>query len=348
VIFRTNSRQHLIVWGIHAAPLRNRIQRLSARSRSRAIAASICGEPANAGAGSFRRGRDLHARPRPEHGVHARRRNALFHEEHREFTSWTIAVSRFRNGRWTEPEVAPFSGRYSDADPCISPDGKQLFFISNRPVDGKPKTDYDIWVMDKTPSGWGEPRDLGAPVNGPGADYYPSIAANGTLYFSSVRPGGKGSMDLYRARLVEGKYSEIENLGDAINTQFSEVDAVVAPDESFIIFSGFGRPDDQNGRGDLYISYHRDGAWTPARNLGPAVNTAARDFCPALSPDGRYLFFSSERGFAESRPPRAIDYRELVSRLRGIHNGLGNIYQADMDVVRNQPRQRRLAGSQPG
>jgi hypothetical protein len=50
------------------------------------------------------------------------------------FSFWTIVVSRFVNGRWTEPEVAPFSGRYSDADPFITADGQQLYFISARPA----------------------------------------------------------------------------------------------------------------------------------------------------------------------------------------------------------------------
>src|ERR1044072_3457040 len=80
------------------------------------------------------------------------------------FTFWTIVVSRFVDGRWTMPEVAPFSGRYSDADPFITVDGKKLYIISNRPVAGKTIRDLDIWVMDKTETGWSEPRNLGQSV----------------------------------------------------------------------------------------------------------------------------------------------------------------------------------------
>jgi hypothetical protein len=57
---------------------------------------------------------------------------------------FVICVSHFKNGRWSMPEIASFSGRYQDFNPCISPDGSQLFFISNRPVDGKQKFDTDI------------------------------------------------------------------------------------------------------------------------------------------------------------------------------------------------------------
>ncbi|MBA3784587.1 MAG: PD40 domain-containing protein [Acidobacteria bacterium] len=79
------------------------------------------------------------------------------------FNFWTILVSQFKNGKWQTPEVAPFSGEYSDADPFITADGKKFFFISKRPVAGKEKTDTDIWMMEKTARGaWSEPQNLGA------------------------------------------------------------------------------------------------------------------------------------------------------------------------------------------
>ncbi len=103
---------------------------------------------------------------------------------------------------------------YSDADPFITPDGTHLYFISNRPVLGKGKPDLDIWMVEKTNSGWTEPKILGAPINSPGNEWYPTIAANGTMYFRSDREGGKRRTDIYRSRLVDGKYLEPENLGD--------------------------------------------------------------------------------------------------------------------------------------
>src|SRR5215470_2128176 len=57
-----------------------------------------------------------------------------------------ICFSTYRNGKWTPPQIAPFSGRYKDFNPALSPDGKKLFFISNRPIDEKPKRDTDIWM----------------------------------------------------------------------------------------------------------------------------------------------------------------------------------------------------------
>src|SRR5262249_26593167 len=188
---------------------------------------------------------------------------------------WVIVVSHFRGGKWSAPEVAEFSGQYSDFDPIVSPDGKKLYFCSNRPVDGQPRQDFDIWMVEKTATGaWSAPKHLDAPINTKSQESYPSVTADGTLYFSSNREGGKGRGDIWRARLVDGRYGEPENLGEAINSQFFEGDPFIAPDESYLVFVSYGRPDGF-GDGDLYISFHREGAWTKAVNLGPEINSSA-------------------------------------------------------------------------
>jgi Tol biopolymer transport system component len=63
--------------------------------------------------------------------------------------TYVICYSRFINNKWTTPEIAPFSGRYKDLNPFISPDGSKLFFISNRPGPGKTAMDGDIWMVKK-------------------------------------------------------------------------------------------------------------------------------------------------------------------------------------------------------
>ena len=88
--------------------------------------------------------------------------------------------------------VAPFSGQYSDYDPFVTPDGSRLLWISNRPVDGKEKEDYDIWMVEKKDRGLGLAGSPRRPDDTNAEEFYPSVAANGTLYFSSTRPGGKG------------------------------------------------------------------------------------------------------------------------------------------------------------
>jgi Tol biopolymer transport system component len=262
-------------------------------------------------------------------------RTVYFLKDAPDFSFWTIVSSTFRKGRWSEPEVAPFSGRYSDADPFVTPDGSHLYFISTRPLDpakGDAPKDLDIWVVERTPAGWGTPRNLGAPVNSKGAEWFPTVAANGTIYFGSDREGGRGRTDLYRARLVDGKYSEAENLGDPVNTQFNEFEPYIAPDESFLIFMGGGRAEGRGGF-DLYVSYNREGRWTKPENLGDKINSPANEYSPSISPDGKYFFWTSTRGFGAAPLERRLTYRELSAKLHAPGNGLGDIYQIDLGAL---------------
>lgn len=247
------------------------------------------------------------------------------------FSFWTIVVSQFVDGQWTTPEMAPFSGQCSDADPFVTADGKQLYFISRRPATGKTTPDLDIWVMDKTPDGWSEPRNMGGPVNSPADESYPTLAADGTLYFGSGRPGGKGGTDLYRARFANGRCEQPENLGEAVNTEFDEYEPYIATDQSYLFFMASGRRDNHSGSADLYISLQKDGVWTEARNLGDEINSHREEYSPKVSPDGKYFFFSSTRGRRPSG--KRMNYAELLAWLRSPRNGLGDIYQVDLRSV---------------
>ena len=71
-----------------------------------------------------------------------------------DFSKWTIFVSYYKSGKWSEPEIAPFSGQYWDADPFFTQDGNTLYFISNRPLkEGEPQKDFDIWKIAKMKNG---------------------------------------------------------------------------------------------------------------------------------------------------------------------------------------------------
>ena len=247
---------------------------------------------------------------------------------------WAIVVSSFQQGAWRTPEVATFSGQHNDVDPFVSPDGSKLLFISSR--SGQTRGDYDIWIVDRLPSGWGTPRHVPAPVNTESQEYYPTVSLDGTLYFSSTRAGGSGRGDLYRSKLIDGRYEEPENLGPTVNSEFFDGDPFIAPDQSYLIFASYGRPDGL-GDGDLYISYQRNGGWTKPVNLGSTINSSALEFCPIVSPDGRYLFFTSERGFADQPQPRRLNYSQLVRQIRSPRNGLGDIYQIDISRLPGPP-----------
>lgn len=245
------------------------------------------------------------------------------------FHFWTIFVSRFQNGKWSTPEVAPFSGQYADADPFITADGKKFYFISTRPVNGPPKEDTDIWMMEKLAGGWSAPRPLDAPINSAGSEWYPTLTHDGAIYFGSDRPGGKGKTDLYRARLVDGKYATAENLGEPISTAADEYEPFIAPDESFLIFMVTGRPGSLGGS-DLYVSYRREDQWTKPENLGNKVNSRGIEYSPMISPDGKYFFWTSTRNFTDAPIEKRLDTQAMMEKLRSAGNGLGDIYQIDL------------------
>jgi hypothetical protein len=250
-----------------------------------------------------------------------------------------VCVSRMAGGRWGTPEVAPFSGMYRDFGPAMIPGGTRLFFISDRPTGDTKRKDLNIWYVDRRTDGWGEPQLLGEPVNSISQEYGVSVTKDGTLYFSSNRAGGKGSFDLYRAVLTGGEYRTAENLGAAINTEGLEVQPAISPDERTLVFTALGRDDEITGvhkqynKGDLYISFRRNGEWTPARNCGPRVNSGGEESWPQFSSDGQRLFFSSERGFATYRISRRLTRGEFERGLNSVLNGMGNIYEVDTSAL---------------
>ncbi|HEY2391188.1 MAG TPA: hypothetical protein VGK22_08430 [Candidatus Angelobacter sp.] len=244
---------------------------------------------------------------------------------------YVMYVSRFEKGKWRTPEVLPFSGQYRDSDPVISGDGKTLYFVSDRPAKGLEENRFHAWAVERNGKGnaWKNLHALQGPVNEKENTEFISFAANGNLYFTSDRSGT--SFDVYCSRLVGGKYQEPKSLGPAVNDGRYTIEAFVAPDESYILLGSFAQ--DSLGNADLYISYNKNGSWQKPVNLGPTINTRARDYSPRISPDGKYLLFSSEKGFPTEKREHAVTYDEFAEKVRGTMNGLGNIYRIPMDYV---------------
>jgi len=209
---------------------------------------------------------------------------------------YPIQIMTVKDGAWTQPYLATFHNQPCDRSLSIIPDGKTLYFGSQRSINGRGKSSkgFNIWVVRRTAYGFSNPRMLDPPVNSADYDIYPSASKDGTLYFFSERSGGFGGADIYRSRLVDGKYTSVENIGPPVNTENVEIDPFIAADESYLIYcsktlGGYGGH-------DLYIVFRkRDGSWSEPVNMGPEINSSAYDWIPYVTSDGKYFFFTSNR-----------------------------------------------------
>ena len=138
------------------------------------------------------------------------------------------------------------------------------------------------------------PEPLGPGVNSTEhLEYFPSLSVDGQRLIFTRRVN-KQREDFYESLLQEdGTWGPARPLA-GVNTPMNEGAQTITADGSYLIFTGCGRPDGQ-GSCDLYWSERVGDGWSPATNLGPAVNTAASESQPSLSRDGRLLFFASNR-----------------------------------------------------
>ncbi len=240
---------------------------------------------------------------------------------------YVLCESKLVNGKWSKPEVLPFSGLYRDSDPVLSPDGETMFFASDRPVMPKAADErrFQIWQVKKMNRGWSEPTLVPGAINSEGSQVFASVTNGGTMYFTSSRK--TGNYDIFRSRLVNGKYEEAEDLGPNINgAGIASLEAWIAPDESYLLIGSFGR-EGGYGNSDLFVSFNDKGAWSKPVNLGPTINTPAREYSPRVTADGEWLYFASEKGMPYDKIEQPLAYQQFEDGMKGIRNGLGNIYR---------------------
>jgi Tol biopolymer transport system component len=243
-----------------------------------------------------------------------------------------IVYTKMENSVWATPEIASFSGVYKDIEPIFSPDGDKLFFTSLRPLPGQtePKNDSDIWMIERNGDSWGEPVNLGSPVNTDSHEGLPSVADDGTLYFQA-RYDPEKPFDLYYSIYEDGRYQTPQKLPDEINTDHNESGPFIAPDGNYLLFQS-NRPGTM-GWMDIYVSYRDpDGGWSEPINLGAPINSAASEFDARISPDGKYLFFSSYRNL-ETDSLYGKSYEEAVDMLGRPENGYATIFWVDAGLI---------------
>jgi len=181
----------------------------------------------------------------------------------------------------------------SDYAPFVSPDGKSLYFASDR-EGGRGGT--DIWVSHRGADGqWGQPENLGPPLNTPGNEGPDTVSADGrTLYLTACgRENGLGMCDIYYSQLGDnGKWSKPKNLGPPVNSRYSEANASLSLDGKSLYFVSI-RPQGLGGW-DIYVSRLTYKGWSEPENLGRPVNTPGNEIIAFIHPNGQDLYFSTD------------------------------------------------------
>ncbi len=216
-----------------------------------------------------------------------------------------LQAERFGNSEWSEPVNlgAPINSSVNDMNASLSPDELSLYFVSGRAggLGG-----VDIWVSRRASpdSPWEQPVNLGPNVNSAGLEASPVLSPDGhLLFFSSDRPGGQGSNDIYVARRADKNddlsWGPAVNLGPDVNTAAFEAGGVYlqSAEEGAVNFY-FVR-----GPNTVALDIYAAPVNTDGESGGPAElvaelsiqDPAITDAHPSLRPDGREIYFYSNR-----------------------------------------------------
>ncbi|MDB4286145.1 hypothetical protein N9933_02475 [bacterium] len=238
--------------------------------------------------------------------------------------SFVIHHSELIDGNWTVPQpIQMYSDQDGESvaiDPSINQEGNIMYFLGISPVDRSKKAKPDIYKSKKNRGKWQIASKVEYPISTEEyAESYPVVVADGSLYFTSDRPDSFGKRDIYRAQyLGDEKFDTPVNIGSEVNSEKSERSTYVSPDESFLITANTYT--DERG---FAVSFKENDKWqTPSYfDLGEPLTKDWVYFCPYMSPDNKYFFFSRRY----SNPPE--------SGWEGVTNG--EVYWLSADVIFN-------------
>jgi len=170
-----------------------------------------------------------------------------------------LYISRLRNNSWTEPVPLNINDPESwDSSPSFSPDGRTLYFASNRRGRGRNTTGYggtDIYSAQMDSRGrFSKVKNLGSDINTPGNELFPYMAEDMKLYFASDGHPGFGGLDIFVVKRLGGK-TVIENLGQPMNSSGDDFGVFL-----FKADRGFFTSNREGGKGDddIYTFINED------------------------------------------------------------------------------------------
>jgi Tol biopolymer transport system component len=202
----------------------------------------------------------------------------------------------------SEPFIEPLGLTSNDVWPQVSKDGLTMYFSSDRPGGCGYQ---DIWIAtrESPEDSWQEPVNLGPAVNSNDWDWAPCVSLDGLeLYFTSEHDCKDGDWDLWVSTrpTMDASWGPAMNLGDTVNSEYPDGNPTLSGDGLTLIFSS--ERVGGKGSGDLWMTQRSSVTepWGEPVNIGGTVNTNSYEGAPSLSPDGRWLFYTSTQANSPS------------------------------------------------
>lgn len=197
----------------------------------------------------------------------------------------SILACKYNGQGWSEPEPALPTFEGETYEPHVTPDGNKLFFMGMFFKEGEQKLILDMFYAEKQNGQWTKITHLGEPFN-PCKSMFMSTTHEGRIY--TTNRSGEGP-DIVYADLKQGEYGCYHCPSSSINTELPELYPFVAPDGSYILFNRI------TAEGKfMYVCFKQeDNSWGDSKKVPLGMESG----CPMVSPDGKFLFFSSGKKF---------------------------------------------------
>lgn len=246
-------------------------------------------------------------------------------------------------GGWETPVPVPgeVNTPGGEDSPFITNDGKDLYFfftpdtdvpVEKQVIDGVTGT----WMVSRIDDGWTKPQRvvLHDDVAMDGCTYI-----NGdVMWFASVRAGNYGEIDIYTAKLVDGRWTDVRNAGEQLNKEYDLGEFHITADGREMYCGGPQKWENFEGK-DIYVLKKTEDGWSPPEALPAPVNTKKyNEDQPFISTDGTQLWFTGQSRLGHPGPAVFMSERmpdgswgepvEVISRFAGepTLDDEGNIY----------------------
>ena len=202
----------------------------------------------------------------------------IYFTGHMKGESASVYFSKLIDKKWTNPKKANLTKgvKKAEMEAFVNHSGNKIYFTA---YDSR---DVRVWCATRSENWWSNAIQIDSPINDD-IVFYSNAAKNGDLYYKNV---SKGKM--YYAPSKDGKFPEIFEVGIEYGSH-----GFIDPMQDFMLIDAL-KDNDKTKDKDIHICFKKkDGTWTKPINLGSGINSDFNETCPSITPDGRYLFFSS-------------------------------------------------------